>query len=79
MEDQISTIDDNWQIRVAEPVLQSKDASELACKHDFLIKGGCQKLLSVFFPLRGGDPPFLLSFFEHNNFPLRGGGGGGTP
>ena len=21
----------------------------------------------------GGDPPFPLSFFEHNDFPLRGG------
>ena len=39
------------------------------------IKGGCQKLLSRFCPLRGGGtPPFPLSFFEHNNCPLRGGG-----
>ena len=37
-------------------------------------KGIFQKLLSGFFPLRGGYPPFPLSFFEHNGFPLRGGG-----
>ena len=38
-------------------------------------KGRCQKLLSGFFPLGGGVPSFPLSFFEHNDFPLRGGGG----
>ena len=37
-------------------------------------KGGFQKLLSGFFPLRGGYPPIPLSFFGHNDFPLRGGG-----
>ena len=37
-------------------------------------KGIFQKLLSGFFPLRGGYPPFPLSFFGQNNFPLRGGG-----
>ena len=37
-------------------------------------KGRLQKLLSGFFPLRGGYPPFPLNFFEHNDFPLRGGG-----
>ena len=36
--------------------------------------GALQKLLSGFFPLRGGYPPFPLSFFGHNDFPLRGGG-----
>ena len=37
--------------------------------------GTRQKLLSGFFPLRGGGgyPPFPLSFFAHNDFPLRGG------
>ena len=35
-------------------------------------KGIFQKLLSGFFPLRGGYPPFPLSFFEHNDCPLRG-------
>ena len=39
----------------------------------YLGKGTCQKLLSGFCPLRGGDTPFPLSFFEHNDFPLRGG------
>ena len=31
--------------------------------------------LADFFPLTvvGGYPPFPLSFFEHNGFPLRGG------
>ena len=39
-------------------------------------KGTCQKLLSGFFPLRGGGwhPPIPLSFFGQNDFPL-----GGTP
>ena len=39
-------------------------------------KGGFQKLLSEFCPLReGGEyPPFPLSFFEHNDCLLRGGG-----
>ena len=37
--------------------------------------GRVQKLLSGFFPLReGGYPPIPLSFFGHNDFPLRGGG-----
>ena len=35
-------------------------------------KGSCQKLLSVFFPLRG------TMNFGHNDFLLKG-GGGGTP
>ena len=40
-----------------------------------LSKGTYQKLLSGFFPLRGGGyPPIPLSFFGHNDFPLRGGG-----
>ena len=35
-------------------------------------KGSYQKLLSGFFPLRGGRyPPFPLSFFGQNDFPLR--------
>ena len=38
------------------------------------LKGTFQKLLSGFFPLRGGVPPLSASFFEHNDFPLRGGG-----
>ena len=38
------------------------------------IKGTLQKLLSGFCPLRGGEPPFPLSFFEHNDCLLRGGG-----
>ena len=33
-----------------------------------------KKYLADFFPLRGGYPPFPLTFFEHNDFPLRGGG-----
>ena len=37
-------------------------------------KGGRQKLLCGFCLLREGVPPFPLSFFEHNDFPLRGGG-----
>ena len=36
-------------------------------------KGIFQKLLSGFFPLRGGYPRFPLSFFGHTVFPLRGG------
>ena len=37
-------------------------------------KGTFQKLLSGFCPLRGGGYlPFPLSFFEHNDCPLRGG------
>ena len=36
-------------------------------------KGTCQKRFSGFCLLRGGYPPFPLSFFEHNVFPLRGG------
>ena len=40
----------------------------------FANKGRFQKLLSGFFPLRGGGyPPFPLSFFGHNDFPLRRG------
>ena len=36
--------------------------------------GSCQKRFSGFFPLRGGGYPlFPLSFFEHNDFLLRGG------
>ena len=43
---------------------------------DICNKGARQKLLSGFYPLRGRGvyPPFLLSFFEHNDCPLRGGG-----
>ena len=38
------------------------------------LKGGLQKLLSGFFPLRGGGvPPFPLRVFGQNDFPLRGG------
>ena len=37
-------------------------------------KGGCQKLLSGFFPLRGGVPPFPLRVFGQDDFPLRGEG-----
>ena len=38
-------------------------------------KGTLQKLLSGFCSVKGGgDPPFLLSFFGHNHFPLRGRG-----
>ena len=39
-------------------------------------KGTCQKRFSGFCPLRGGGgyPPFPLSFFEHNDCPLRGEG-----
>ena len=40
-------------------------------------KGRCQKLLSGFFPLRGGYPPFPLRVFGQDDFPLRG--EGGTP
>ena len=41
----------------------------------YLHKGTRQKLLSGFFPLRGGGyPAFPLSFFEHIDFPFRGGG-----
>ena len=41
-------------------------------------KGRFQKRFSGFCPLTGGGyPPFPLSFFEHNDCPLRG--GGGTP
>ena len=43
-----------------------------------VIKGGCQKLLSGFFPLRGGgEPPFPLRVFGQDDFLLRG--EGGTP
>ena len=42
--------------------------------HQIPSKGTHQKLLSGFCPLRGGVPPFPLSFFEHNDCPLRGGG-----
>ena len=39
-----------------------------------LTKGTLQKLLTDFFPLRGGGyPPFPLRFFGHNDFPLREG------
>ena len=39
-------------------------------------KGSFQKLLSGFFPLRGGGySPFPLRVFGHNDFPLREGGG----
>ena len=56
-------------------------ASRYGSDHDSKIlmvrtsaKGGFQKLLSGFFPLRGGvRPPFLLRVFEHDDFPLRGG------
>ena len=38
-------------------------------------KGTFQKLLSGFFPLRGGEyPPFPLRVFGQDDFPLRGGG-----
>ena len=38
-------------------------------------KGGFQKLLSGFFPLRGGGyPPFPLRVFGQDDFPLRGEG-----
>ena len=37
-------------------------------------KGGCQKRFSGFCPLRGGYPPCPISFFEHTDCPLRGGG-----
>ena len=37
----------------------------------FKPKGRCQKRFSGFFPLRGGVPPFPLSFFVHNYCPLR--------
>ena len=40
----------------------------------FLGKGSCQKRFSGFCPLRGGYPPCPLSFFEHTDCPLRGGG-----
>ena len=36
-------------------------------------KGIFQKLLSGFFPLRGGYPPFPQRFFGQSDFPLRGG------
>ena len=37
------------------------------------LKGRCQKLLSGFFPLRGGGyPPFPLRVFGQDDFPLRG-------
>ena len=39
-------------------------------------KGSFQKCFSGFCPLRGGGySPFPLSFFEHNDCPLRGWGG----
>ena len=44
--------------------------------HD-LPKGGCQKLLSGFFSVKGGYPPFPLRVFGQDDFPLRG--EGGTP
>ena len=40
-------------------------------------KGIFQKLLSGFFPLRGGYPPFPPRVFGQDDFPLRG--EGGTP
>ena len=37
------------------------------------LKGSFQKLLTGFFPLRGGGyPQFLLRVFGHDDFPLRG-------
>ena len=37
------------------------------------LRDAVKKLLSGFFPLRGGGyPPFPLSFFGHNDFLLRG-------
>ena len=36
--------------------------------------GKLSKTTYWIFPLRGGVPPFPLSFFEHNDCPLRGGG-----
>ena len=44
---------------------------------DLVFKGSRQKLLSGFFPLRGGYPPFPLMVFGQDDFPLRG--EGGTP
>ena len=39
----------------------------------FMTKGTRQKLLSGFFPLRGGGyPPFPLRVFGQDDFPLRG-------
>ena len=35
-------------------------------------KGPFQKLLSGFFPLRGGYPPFPLRVFGQDDFLLRG-------
>ena len=35
-------------------------------------KGRFQKIIRGFCPFRGGIPPFPLSFFEHNECPLRG-------
>ena len=44
-------------------------------KNSELLKGGCQKLLSGFFPLRGGGySPFPLRVFGQDDFPLRGRG-----
>ena len=40
----------------------------------FEYKGTFQKRFSGFCPLRGGYPPCPLSFFGHNDCPLRGGG-----
>ena len=37
-------------------------------------KGTRQKLLSGFFPLRGGYPPFPLRVFGQDDFPVRGEG-----
>ena len=44
-------------------------------------KGTCQKLLSVFFSVKGGggSPPFPLRVFGQDDFPLSGEGGPGTP
>ena len=46
------------------------------CSFFLLVKGRFQKRFSGFCPLRGGGtPPCPLSFFEHNDCPLRGGRG----
>ena len=51
-----------------------KQDSELDSHKRDMAKGTCQKLLSGFFPLRGGRgvPPFSAKEKLQNYFPLRG-------
>ena len=48
------------------------EASMSLAQNSPKVKGGLQRLLSGFFPLRGGGyPPFPLRVFGQNDFPLR--------